>query len=275
MSLRMQALLLRFLENGEVQTIGADYLNSVADVRVIAATHRDLAQRVREGEFREDLFYRLRVVHLRVPPLRERLEDIPALVHHFVGHLQASVAFTDAALALMRRYHWPGNVRELQNVVEQAVWLCETDVITTEHIETCLDQTTPAPPVAARQIADELFEAIAARGYSFWEHVHPMFLSRDLTRHDIRELVHRGLAITGGNYRALLRLFNIPDEDYKRFLNFLAAHDCSIDVRVHRGASGYVSRQRTLELPPLRPQAGKAEDVIGSDASEDRIPTPV
>ncbi len=253
MSLRMQALLLRFLESGELQTVGADYLNPNANVRVISATHRDLGQRVREGRFREDLFYRLRVIHLKAPPLRERTEDIIPLVTGFVSQLPLQVVFTDNACALLRRYHWPGNVRELQNVVEQAVWLSESGVVDVEHIASSLEPS-PATGFAKerrRQPAADLYDALVSRGYSFWEHIHPMFLSRDLTRHDMRELVHRGLITTSGNYKALLRLFSIPEQDYKRFLNFLAAHDCTVDVKAYRDGVPVGPRPHGLAFPPL------------------------
>ena len=251
MSLRMQALLLRFLESGEIQTVGADYLSANADVRVIAATHRDLGQRVREGQFREDLLYRLRVIHIRTPPLRERTDDIAPLVNHFLGKFPMPVVFTDAALALLRRYHWPGNVRELQNVVEQAVWLSDATVVDVAHVLPCLEPSTITGFVCERrrQAADELYDALVSRGYSFWDHIHPMFLARDLTRHDLRELLHRGLTTTAGNYRALLRLFGMPDEDYKRFLNFLAAHQCNVDVRAYRGGTSLPGKSRVLALP--------------------------
>ncbi len=124
MSLRMQALLLRFLETGEIQPVGADRQVSRVDVRVICATHRDLRQRVREGTFREDLFYRLNVVHIHIPPLRERREDVRDLLQHFFAHFSehhgATVPVpTPEALALLLDYDWPGNVRELRNVLER------------------------------------------------------------------------------------------------------------------------------------------------------------
>jgi transcriptional regulator with GAF, ATPase, and Fis domain len=262
MSVRMQALLLRFLESGELQTVGADYLSSRADVRVIAATHRELPQRVREGLFREDLFYRLRVIHLRTPPLRERPEDVGPLVQHFLAMRGMAVTFTEPALMLMRRYHWPGNVRELQNIVEQSVWLSGAAIVDVEHVASCLE---PSPATGftrerRRQPADDLYEALVSRGSSFWEHIHPMFLARDITRHDLRQLVHRGLITTTGNYRSLLRLFGIPEDDYKRFLNFLAAHDCSLDVRAYRDGQPPAMRPRTLALPVVGAPVGAGAD---------------
>lgn len=253
MSLRMQSLLLRFLESGELQVIGGDSLTARADVRVIAATHRDLPQRVRDGHFREDLLYRLRVIHLRMPPLRDRVEDISPLVRHFLASRHLDVTFTEEALTTMRRYHWPGNIRELQNVVEQAMWMSGTPIVDVEHVAPCFEPggTTRITKERRRQKADDLHDALVSRASSFWDDIHPLFLARDITRHDLRELVHRGLLTTTGNYRALLRLYGIPDDDYKRFLNFLAAHDCNLDVRTYR--------ETTPPAGPVRPTPAHAE----------------
>jgi hypothetical protein len=90
-----------------------------------------------------------------------------------------------------------------------------------------------------RQLADDLFAGLVNGTFSFWDHVHALFLNRDLTRHDLRELVRRGLSATSGNYRALLKLFGMDEADYKRFLNFLATHDCTVDYRAfRRGVAG-------------------------------------
>jgi transcriptional regulator with PAS, ATPase and Fis domain len=236
MSLRMQALLLRFLENGEIQTIG-DREPRVVDVRIIAATNRNLPERVAAGEFRQDLLYRLRVIQIAVPPLRERPQDVPALIEHFLRKAPRSLACTPEALRALTRYRWPGNVRELQNVIEQAVWLTHGDAITLEELPDTI--RTPTTGVVAtrerrRQIADQLFEGLVQGHFPFWEHVYPMFLERDLTRHDIRALVSRGLAETKGSYRALLKLFGMQPTDYNRFHNFLTAHGCKVDFRTFR-----------------------------------------
>jgi hypothetical protein len=106
-----------------------------------------------------------------------------------------------------------------------------------------------------RQLADELFQAIVTGGYSFWEHIHPLFLNRDITRHDIRQLVRRGLSVSRGNYRGLLQLFGMPPQDYKRFMNFLATHDCRAEFREFRNPNSEeaTSAPRTglSLLPPL------------------------
>jgi transcriptional regulator with PAS, ATPase and Fis domain len=122
MSLRMQAMFLRFLENGEIQPVGSDWIRTHVDVRVIAATNKDLAATVAAGHFREDLMYRLDVVHIRVPPLRERAEDVRALIEHHLSRADRRINLTDEALHALETYRWPGNVRELQNVIERLIW---------------------------------------------------------------------------------------------------------------------------------------------------------
>jgi len=127
MGLALQVKLLRVIQEQEVRRVGGTGSVKV-DVRIIAATNRDLASLVKEGRFREDLFYRLNVVRIGLPPLRERREDIPMLAHHFLrkfsgGTTRPITGFVPDALALLQRYHWPGNVRELENAIERAVSL--------------------------------------------------------------------------------------------------------------------------------------------------------
>src|SRR5205809_1571743 len=124
MTLRMQGLLLRFLETGELQKVGADGGGRLVNVRIIAATNRNLRDLIAQGAFREDLFYRLNVIHLEVPPLRERRDDIAVLVEYFVQLFArdsgcAIKGITPEAMHILSRYSWPGNVRQLANVVER------------------------------------------------------------------------------------------------------------------------------------------------------------
>jgi transcriptional regulator with PAS, ATPase and Fis domain len=261
MSLRMQALLLRFLENGEIQAVGADHIRTTVDVRVVAATNRNLGEMVSSGQFREDLLYRLRVIHIHVPPLRERREDIRVLVKHLAGRAARPVTFSDEAMRMLERHRWPGNVRELQNVVEQAMWMSHGETVEIDHlppsVQTQADAVLPVKE-RRRQVADDLYQALVSGGYAFWEHIHPLFLGRDITRHDMRGLVRKGLTTTRGNYRALLRLFGMPAGDYKRFLNFLAAHECNVDFREFRHGNPVPVRAPRL-LPPLPGQGGGGE----------------
>jgi transcriptional regulator with PAS, ATPase and Fis domain len=264
MSLRMQALLLRFLEQGELQRVGADERSRRVDVRIVAATNRNLAERVASGEFREDLLYRLRVIHIHVPPLRERRADIGALVRHFASRHPGGVEFTPDALDLLDRYRWPGNVRELQNIVEHAIWQSDGRVIGPESLPQSVQASEPLRQTRERrrQTADQLYEMLVNGGCSFWAHVHPLFLARDLTRHDIKELVRRGLHTTRGSYRGLLPLFGMPPEDYQRFHNFLAAHECKVGYREFRNGEAQPDSERRPLLPEFDPR-GDVERKFG------------
>jgi transcriptional regulator with PAS, ATPase and Fis domain len=133
-----QLKLLRVLQEKVFERVG-DSAPVRVDVRVITATNRDLKDRVRRGEFREDLYYRLKVVEIALPPLRERLEDIPLLVEHFCSRFNKSFSknitgIADEVLAVFMNYHWPGNIRELEHVIEHAFVLCHGQEITCEHL---------------------------------------------------------------------------------------------------------------------------------------------
>ena len=138
MSPALQSKLLRVLQEREFEPLGSERTEKI-DVRVIAATNRDLRQMVAEGKFQEDLFYRLNVIPIELPPLRERRDDIPALVDHFLKkHAQRTGRridrIDDGVLAQLQQYDWPGNVRELENVIERAVVLSTGPVITARAI---------------------------------------------------------------------------------------------------------------------------------------------
>ncbi len=148
MPLSLQAKLLRVLQQGEVQRVGSDEPLTV-DVRVIAATNRVLADEVAAGRFREDLFYRLNVIGLEVPPLRARQEDIPLLAaafleRHAAANRKSLKGFTPQAMDAMLRYSWPGNVRELENAVERAVILTTTDYVTERALPLTVQNAPPA-----------------------------------------------------------------------------------------------------------------------------------
>jgi len=138
MPLGLQPKFLRFLDSGEFRRVGGNKTLRV-DVRMIAATNKDLSDLIKNGNFREDLYYRLNVINVSIPPLRERKEDIAGLAEHFLKKyaqkLSKSIAgFTAEALELLTGYKWPGNVRELENVIERAVILCESDQIGAEDL---------------------------------------------------------------------------------------------------------------------------------------------
>jgi len=247
MSLRMQALLLRFLETGEIQRVGSDRRLPPLDVRVITATHRRLIDRIADKTFREDLYYRLNVVHIEVPPLRDRPEDVGVLLGHFLAmfsesHSSPVPEVTPEALKALTAYAWPGNVRELRNIAERLVLRSRdgrVDVgmlpseVTRERRDVAMttDVTVRATVVPAHQV---LFQRLITDGASFWTEVYEPFMARDLTRHEVRELIRLGLEHTRGNYKMLVTSFNMPPEDYKKFLNFLRKYQCHVPFQRFR-----------------------------------------
>jgi len=156
MPLEMQAKLLRVLEDQTVTRLGAESSRRV-DVRVVASTNRDLRERVRDGDFREDLFYRLAVLEIHVPSLRERAEDVPALATHFLTHFarefrRPEPALDQEALAALVARPWPGNVRELRNAMARLVALVDTEEIGPDHVRRVLDPVGPAESSAPGKI---------------------------------------------------------------------------------------------------------------------------
>src|SRR5688500_810834 len=256
MSLRMQATLLRFAETGEIQPVGADSIVGRTDVRLIAATNRDLQARVREGAFREDLYYRLNVIQIWVPPLRERREDIMLLLEHYLSQACAAHGvgrpqLTPAAEPVMTAYAWPGNVRELKNVAERMVVADRGQPLGPDdlprEVRGASSSAQPAPVVAAMppaaaesptatstsETALRLWERMSA-GEDFWQSVYQGFKAREFTRTDLANLIDLGLRETNGSYRALLGVFNLPATDYRRFHAFLYQQRCNLPVAPYR-----------------------------------------
>ena len=202
-SRELQTKLLRFLQEREFDRVGGVTAIRV-DVRVVAATNRDLDVVVKEGRFREDLYHRLNVVPITLPPLRERREDIPALAHHFVQHFAKEVkrslsAITDEALERLSAYDWPGNVRELANAMERAVVLAQGPEIAPHDL--------PARIVAAQPES-------RSEGASYRE-------SMDAYR---RQLVMRALAQSQGNRAAAARTLGLHEKYLLRLLKNLGTH---------------------------------------------------
>lgn len=256
MSLRMQALLLRFFETGEIQRVGSDRHVPNLDVRLIAATHRRLINLVAEKTFREDLYYRLNVIHIEVPPLRERREDIVILLNYFLASFAETYAVPRPELNLetMKRfteYHWPGNVRELRNVAERLILRAgtargELDVIARELMRDVTGSRAPARTAKPSDAPPShvLFERIVKEGGSFWSVAYEPFMARDLTRRDIRDLVRLGLEHTRGNYKLLVTTFNMGPDEYKKFLNFLRKYQCHVPFQAFRMANAQIDSDR-------------------------------
>ena len=202
MSLGMQVKLLRVIQERRVRRVGGSDETPV-DVRVIAATHRDLMQMVREGTFREDLYYRIDVIQLPLPPLRERLDDIPLLVAEFSGRLSQSGgipkrAFSAAAMSALMRHPWPGNVRELENVVERAMTLALGDTVGPEDLSL-------ATPVREQAIPEP----------------HPGFALHEYLRRTEIQLVIRAMEIAEDRRPEAAKLLGISERALKYLLSKL------------------------------------------------------
>lgn len=190
--LSLQVKLLRFLQEEEIRPVGGTRGVKV-DVRIVAATARDLGAMVKEGSFREDLYYRLNVVQLDVPPLRERREDIPVLVEHFIGRYgerlqRPHMTISKAALRVLMEHEWPGNIRELENTIERAMVLSDTDRIEPESLPSRISHGGSRDDLA--WLGDELS-------------------IKKATRRIERELIRRSLEKTGGNRTRAAELLEI------------------------------------------------------------------
>jgi len=257
MSSHMQGLLLRFLENGEIQRVGSDRRRTVVDVRVITATNRRLIDCVASKDFREDLYYRLNVIHIDVPPLRERPEDIQLLLEYFIKHFSVKhgVEIREVSEDVVDRltaYLWPGNVRQLRNVAEGLVIRSRNGVITAAELPrdlftAALDATFQVkagqPP---RTRAELLFDRMVSGGESFWVVVYQPFMERDITREDLQAVIRRGLELTRGNYKNLLSLFNLPQLDHKRLINFLRKYQSHIPIQRLQSVPAVLDEHRAV-----------------------------
>ncbi len=194
----LQAKLLRVIQEREVRPLGATKSEPI-DARVVAATHRDLRTAVREGRFREDLFYRLAVIEVGVPPLRDRPEDVVPLAEHFLKRVAARSGsavkgFSGAALRKMEAYHWPGNVRELENAVERAVAMAREEWISPEDLPASLQHPAPVDVLAAAA-------------------------EREMTLDELTmAYVHRVLERTGNNKKRTARLLGVDRRTIQRWL---------------------------------------------------------
>ncbi len=204
LSLPMQAKLLRVLQDGQIQRVGSDQPVAV-DVRILAATNRDLHQMTQEGLFREDLYYRLNVVAVEVPPLRQRKEDIPLLVDHFLRtfaqkNKRTVRGITPRAMDLLLKYDWPGNVRELENVMERAVILLRGEYLTEAELPLHLQRPeTPGPSGPANDAPQE--DAVSLPSVTLAEME--------------RRLIERVLEETGGNKSEAARRLGITRRTLK------------------------------------------------------------
>jgi DNA-binding NtrC family response regulator len=224
-----QAMLLRVLGEGEIIPVGSTQPKHI-NIRVIAATNRDLHEMVRRGTFREDLYFRLQRLKLRVPPLRERGGDWQLILDYFLRRLSEEFSrmkrLATDTVAYLQRYDWPGNVREVQACVETGYHLSDGNEINIRDLVDALELATRDQELSriSIAIASDVCARMKRGEADFWKLVYTPFMERDLSRTDVQELIAEGLASSRGSYKALLPAFGIADSDYLKFMDFLRHH---------------------------------------------------
>ena len=262
MSLRMQAVLLRFAESGEVQPVGSLTPSRCHDVRIVAATHRDLGALVRDGSFRQDLYYRMNVLLVRVPPLRERATDIPLLLRHFMNracesYKRSTPTLSREAEECLVAFDWPGNVRQLRSVAERLAVAAGGRIATVDDLpdelrdaDRTLHRRSPVPiatggspqrhssaqpdPVDA---AEQAWRRLRA-GEDFWSAVYQPFQAHDLRRDDIRALLRRAIDETRGQPGQVSALLNVAPDSRRRLHAFLRKYDCTVPAGATAAGTG-------------------------------------
>jgi two-component system, NtrC family, nitrogen regulation response regulator GlnG len=230
-----QTRLLRVLQQGEYTTVGGR-TPIRTDVRIVAATNRDLRQLIQQGLFREDLFYRLNVVPLRLPPLRERSADVPDLVQHFLGKAVAEglppKSIDKAAMERLVNYRWPGNVRELENLVRRLTALYTSEVIGTDIIEMELASAAPSPAGGDSATGESIGNAVEwhLRRYfdAHAEELPPPGLYDRVLREVERPLIELSLSATRGNQLRAADLLGLNRNTLRKKIR-------ELDIRVVRG----------------------------------------
>jgi two-component system response regulator HydG len=210
--LATQVRLLRVLQEGEIKRVGsADAIK--VDVRVIAATHRDLPKLVKAGRFREDLFYRLNVINIQLPPLRERVEDVPLLSHHFLRRYADRLgkkvrSLSPEAIELLCGYRWPGNVRELENAIERAVVLCRSEAVTPPDL----------PPAVTGRTAPLVRDAPAVGDDAAWLSMSYAAAKEQALRRFEKTYVEALMKACDSNISAAARKAGMDRSNFKRVL---------------------------------------------------------
>ncbi|MEM8929575.1 MAG: sigma 54-interacting transcriptional regulator [Acidobacteriota bacterium] len=244
----VQVKLLRVLgrtARRDFERLGGDETIS-ADVRVLAATNKDLRIEMQEGRFREDLYYRLSALMVRIPPLRERPDDIPLLVRHFLPRFADGrpIRMGRGALDALRAHPFPGNVRQLESVLLRAlVMFGAPDALHTDDVQRALAIET-GDEASAFRLPEAVLECPAppVDGW-FWHAVHEPYKERLIPPDAVRALLQRHLSETGGFYTRVAERFGVDRGDYQRFLDFLKHADLKVDHRPHR-----VGKKKNPEL---------------------------
>lgn len=218
--LSFQAKLLHFLETKRYMVLG-DSAEKKADIRIIAATNRDLPSAIRLGEFREDLYYRLSVLEITITPLRERKEDIRGMVEHHPD-FQRNRECDDSFWAALLAHPWPGNIRELFSVIKRLA-LLDSPRLSHREVEEVLIRGQKETGTRLSRLQEAEGRMLA--GESFWDTVWPLFIDRHISRSDLKEFIAGHFQENSSGIKNLARRFSIPDRDFKKFIAVLHKYD--------------------------------------------------
>lgn len=248
MSSAMQVKLLRVLQERKLRPVGATE-ETLVDTRVIAATNRDLARMAEDGTFREDLFYRISVIPIELPPLRERVEDIPELAEHFLQKFCAqagrTVSLSERALRLLENYSWPGNVRELEHTIERAVALENTEAIQPERLPDKITNYDPQRIASAFDLPDEGINLTA-----YLDQLEKTY-------------VHEALRRTGGNQTTAAELLKVSVRSLRHLLDKHDIRGLTAQMRDERRDPDSTPRRRSTDPTPRRRDYDSQEFAAG------------
>jgi transcriptional regulator with PAS, ATPase and Fis domain len=217
----IQARLLRFIESKKYRVVGESFERE-ANVRIIAASNRDLLKAIENKEFREDLYYRLNVLEITIPPLRDRKADIQDFVMEKQTYLKGK-KIGPGFMEALYNHEWPGNIRELISVLKRAGICCKSP-ITGEDIKNMINQNDSKKSFdQTNDKLEEIWDELKA-GKTFWEAVKKPYLDRELNRCEAKSIIEKALIEAGGKYKGALKIFNLEDNEYNNFMRFLYAN---------------------------------------------------
>ncbi len=235
---RLQAKFLRVLQEREVRRIGETAQRKI-DIQVVAATNRYLLEEIRKGRFRADLYYRLKTIEIRVPPLRERPEDIPLLIQWFLEKTAETEGgrfkrFSPEAMELLNGYPYPGNIRELKNAVASSYYSTSGAVIGVKELPVEVRRESPMDGVSAADAAARIYREILESRGDFEGLVKEPFLKHRLSLSTVRKILQMALRNSGGRYRKAFSLLKVPESRYSSTMQFLKRNQCRPDFRLFR-----------------------------------------
>jgi len=215
--LSFQTKLLRFIETKKYLKVGETSERS-ANVRIVSASNKELKKEVKEGNFREDLYYRLAVLEIEIPPLRNRIEDIDLLVDEY-KYLLKGKKIGKGFMDSIRKHSWHGNIREMRTVLTRA-GISAPDPITSDDLDKIFNGFNPIINDSDDSLVQNFITQME-NGLSFWKVVKEPFLNRDINRNQVKKLIKTSLMNCGEKYKNLLEGFNIKSDDYKKFMKFI------------------------------------------------------